>query len=318
MAHVTEGTVQGTIAVLGEALIDVVETGDDEPRLARPGGSPYNVAVGLARLGRRAAFVGRLSHDPLGTILRRHAERSGVDLTLSVDAHETTTVALVELVEGIAQYRFGVDGTADFRWTDAELAAVPADGLAALHFGSLASWLPPGDEAVRRRVAELRADVLVSYDPNVRPHLQPDRDIARRQIETALPLAHLVKTSDEDLDWLYPGVDPDDVAAAWLTLGPELVVVTRGGDGSAAHHGGGVVRRPVRAVTVVDTVGAGDAFMSGLLDSLARHDLLHPQRLAASAEVLSRVLDDAALVAGITCSRAGANPPRAAELDALR
>ncbi|MBE7188973.1 PfkB family carbohydrate kinase, partial [Jatrophihabitans endophyticus] len=111
------------LAVLGEALIDLVEYGDDEPRLARPGGSPYNVAIGLARLGRHAAFVGRLSRDPLGQVLRRHAERSGVDLSRTVDAPQPSTVALVELSEaGAATYRFGVDGTADFVFTDGELS----------------------------------------------------------------------------------------------------------------------------------------------------------------------------------------------------
>src|SRR3954452_20066861 len=147
---------RGPIAVIGEALVDVVETGDDEPRLARPGGSPYNVALGLARLETPARFVGRLSSDPLGIILRNHALRSGVDLSLCVDAHEPTTVALVELDEtGAAQYRFGVDGTADFRWTAAELTRIPED-VAAVHFGSLASWLPPGDGAIAARVGELR------------------------------------------------------------------------------------------------------------------------------------------------------------------
>ncbi|SHG24884.1 fructokinase [Jatrophihabitans endophyticus] len=318
MADVTDGT----IAVLGEALIDVVETGDDDPRLARPGGSPYNVAIGLARLERPVSFVGRLSHDPLGTILRRHAERSGVDLSLSVDAHETTTVALVELAaesDGSARYRFGVDGTADFRWTDAELAAVPTHGLAALHFGSLASWLPPGDDAVLRRVAALREQVLVSYDPNVRPHLQPNRTAARARIERALPLAHVVKTSDEDIAWLYPDADADEIARSWLELGPELVVVTRGGEGSVAHTADGEVRRPILPIEVADTVGAGDAFMSGLLDALCDRDLVRPGAAgAAGDDVLGAVLVHAALVAGITCSRAGANPPRRSELAAHR
>lgn len=298
------------IVVVGEALIDVVETGDDEPRLARPGGSPYNVAIGLARLGRPTRFAGRLSRDPLGTILRRHAERSDVDLTLSVDAAEATTVALVELTDGIANYRFGVEGTADFGWTDAELALVPDDGPAAVHFGSLASWTPPGDAAVLRRMRQLHERLFVSYDPNVRPQLQPDREAARAVVEHAVPVADLVKTSDEDLAWLYPGSDPAEVARQWLGLGPSLVVVTRGGDGSDAHTPAGSAHRPVAAVDVVDTVGAGDAFMSGLLDALARRDLLR----RGDFPDLGPVLDDAALVAGITCSRAGANPPRVSEL----
>ncbi len=234
-----------TIAVVGEALIDLVETADDEPRLARPGGSPYNVAIGLARLGQRARFAGRISRDPLGLVLRNHALRSGVDLALCVEAYEPSTVALVELADdGGARYRFGVDGTADFRWTDAELATLP-DTLDALHFGSLASWLAPGDAAIERRVtASRRHGTTISYDPNVRPHLQPDPATARAQVERALALAHLVKASAEDLEYLYPGRPPAEVARHWLRLGPDLVVLTRGGDGVRAVGAGVELERP--------------------------------------------------------------------------
>jgi fructokinase len=301
------------IAVIGEALIDLVETGDDEPRLARPGGSPYNVAIGLARLGHTTCFVGRISNDPLGAVLRNHALRSGVDLSLSVDTPEPSTVALVELdAAGVAQYRFGIDGTADFRWTDAELARIPTD-IPAVHFGSLASWLPPGDAAICRRVAALSAaGAAVTYDPNVRPHLQPDAAAAREQIERTIPLVHLVKTSEEDVAWVRPGESVETVAAAWLALGPAAVVVTLGGDGATAFTTAGATTRPPVPVDVVDTVGAGDAFMSGLLDALALRGLLSPSGIAAAR--YDEVLDDAGLVAAITCSRAGANPPRRGEL----
>jgi fructokinase len=304
------------VAVIGEALVDIVETGDDEPRLARPGGSPYNVALGLARLEQPAAFVGRISTDPLGTILRNHATRSGVDLSLCADAPEPSTVALVELDHsGSARYRFGVDGTADFQWTAAELARIP-DGVGAVHFGSLTSWLPPGDALVADRVAELRrSGAAVTYDPNVRPHLQPDAAAARAQIEAAVPLAHLVKTSEEDLAHLYPGRDAAGTASSWLDLGPAAVVVTRGGAGAFVVTRATTVARPAPPVDVVDTVGAGDAFMSGLLDALLRRDRLRPDALADAP--WGDVLDHAALVAAITCARAGANPPRRAELDAF-
>ena len=304
------------IAVVGEALMDVVEAGDDEPRLARPGGSPYNVALGLARLGRRAAYVGRLSRDPLGQLLRAHAERSGVDLSYAVDAAEPSTVALVTLDDaGAAQYRFGVDGTADFAFTDAELAHVPST-VAAVHFGSLASWLGPGDAAIARRVAAARAaGAAVTYDPNVRPHLQPDATAARAQVEQAVRLAHLVKMSEEDLAWTHPGEAPDDVARAWLAAGAAVVVVTHGGRGATAHTASGSVRRTPPAIEVVDTVGAGDAFMSGLLDALLRRRLLTPDALLTLDDpVLAGVLDDGALVAAVTCTRAGANPPRRADV----
>lgn len=323
----------GSIAVIGEALIDLTEAGDDDPRLARPGGSPYNVAIGLARLGQRTYFVGRLSRDPFGRILRNHALRSGVDLSLCVDAPEPSTVAVVELdAGGAAQYRFDIEGSADFRWTDAELAAVSADisaavpadisadisagisaGISAVHFGSLASWLPPGDAAIARRVAALRAaGALVTYDPNVRPHLQPDRATARAQVEAAIPLAHLVKTSEEDIAYLHPGTPAEDVAAAWLAMGPQAVVVTRGDAGALAATASGVVARPPQPVELVDTVGAGDAFTSGLLDALARRGLLRPDAIGTAD--FGPLLDDAGLVAAITCGRAGANPPRRSEL----
>jgi fructokinase len=310
-------TAAAAIAVIGEALIDLVELGDDDPRLARPGGSPYNVALGLARLGQRTAFVGRISRDPLGVVLRNHALRSGVDLSPSVAADEPSTVAMVELdAAGRAQYRFGVRGTADFQWTAAELARVPGD-YAAVHFGSLASWLAPGDTAIAQRVGELRAaGSLVTYDPNVRPLLQPDRAAAREQIERTLPLAHLVKTSDDDIDWLRPGEAAADVAADWLTLGPTAVIVTGGATGALAVTGDGVVFRPPVAVEVVDTVGAGDAFMTGMLDGLARRGLLAADALASAP--FADVLDDAALVAAVTCAHAGANPPRRDELSSFR
>ena len=272
-----------TIAVLGEALLDVTEGGDDVPRLARPGGSPYNVALGLARLGQPVSFVGRLSHDPLGTILRSHALRSGVDLTHVVSTDDPTTVALVELDgRGAARYRFGVTGTADFGWTNEELAQLP-ETFTAVHFGSLASWLPPAGARIAHRIGELRAaGALISYDPNVRPLLQPDRAAARAAIEAAVPLAHLVKASEEDLDWLRPDDPIEAVAQDWLARGATVVVVTRGTAGSIAVTRSAVIARPALPVEVVDTVGAGDAFTSGLLDALARRDLLTPGEIVTA------------------------------------
>lgn len=309
------------IAIIGEALIDLVDPGDDSPAAAHAGGSPLNVAVGLARLGRPVRFVGRFSHDPFGTVLRSHALRSGVDLGSAVTDSRPSTIALVNLRDGVADYEFFVDGTADFAWTEADLAAC-AGNPTILHFGSLASWLPPGDTAITRFAADRHAqgDVLVSYDPNVRPRLQPDPAAARATVEAALPSAHLVKASSDDLRWLYGDRPEDEVAQSWLALGPRLLVVTHGGDGSRAYAvGAAAVHRPVPPAAVVDTVGAGDAFMSGLLDSLVRTGTATPSGLteaAADPRRLMAVLDRAGLIAAITCSRTGANPPSLAEVEA--
>jgi fructokinase len=182
--------------VVGEALVDV-----DADGRARPGGSPYNVAIGLARLGRPVAFGGRFSADEYGRLLREHALESGVDLSCSPAAAEPTTTARVRLRNGVAEYEFRTDGTADFAWTAAELARLPAAEW--VHFGSLASWLEPSGSLIADRMRAYRAaGTAVSYDPNVRPGLQPDVARARAQVEQAVGLAHLVKASADDVAYV--------------------------------------------------------------------------------------------------------------------
>ncbi len=299
--------------------MDLAAPADDGSCIARPGGSPLNVAIGLARLGQPTAFVGRMSEDPIGTVLRRHLERSGVDLRHVVAASEPGTIALVELSGGQASYQFSLRG-ADFQWSPDELAFLPG-GARAVHFGSLASWLAPGAAAVGAAIARLRHDgsVLISYDPNVRPALLPAAASAREQIEQSVALAHLVKASAEDVHWLYGSRAAGTVPAHWLGLGADVVVLTSGPEGATAWMRGlPPVSSRAFPAPVVDTVGAGDAFTSGLLDALARRELLGPGSLAAlnDTRTLAGVLDDAGLIASITCSRPGADPPRRAEADA--
>ena len=311
--------------MIGESVVDVVDPGDDSACLARPGGSPLNVAIGLARLGNPTAFAGRLSDDPLGTILMRHLERSGVDISRVVRVPEPSTIALLELSGGHASYQFSVQRAADFRWSKEEVSVLPA-GAGAVHFGSLASWLPPGDEVINRRLAALRAagSVLISYDPNARPGLQADADAARRKVQRSAAHAHVIKASAEDVDWLYgsPGqAGRADVAAGWLAQGSAMVVVTDGANGAIAWTPGlPPVWRPAVPVQVADSVGAGDAFTSGLLDALARRNLLTPESVGGlqDAATMAAVLDDAALVAAITCSRPGSDPPWRDEVEHYR
>jgi fructokinase len=307
------------ILVLGEALIDLIDTGGS-PYQAHLGGSPFNVAIGAARLGIHTKLLARFSTDPFGMLLRQHATESNVDLSLSVLADAPSTIALVQLQDGVARYRFSVDGTVDFSWTDAELATVSIDRQI-VHFGSLSSWLAPGRDPIHRFITHLhdRGDVLVTYDPNLRPALQPERERTSNQVDSALRNSHLVKASAEDLAWLYPGVPFADVASQWLQMGPSLVIFTLAGEGSVAYCAGGhPVARPIQAGPVVDTIGAGDAFMSGLLGGLYRRGIRSPseiQNVASAADTLADLLDEAATVAALTCARAGANPPWLSEVD---
>lgn len=304
-----------TVTVIGEALVDLVAAGKRGDFHASPGGSPFNVAIGLARLGHRTSLMARLSDTAFGGILRDHAAAEGIDLTAAPHAIEATTLAVVSMdADAQASYDFYVDGTADWQWTAAETARVPVE-TALLHFGSIASWTAPGDEHILAIVTELhrRGRVLVSYDPNVRPKLLGDPARARRLIEQCVAVAHVVKASREDVQWLYPGMSIEQVSTHWAGLGAALVLVTDGADGAHAFRAGcAPIARPGRRVDVVDTVGAGDAFTAGLLSAFLRRGVLTPEHLArCTAETVGAAVDDAVLVSALTCRRVGADPPRA-------
>ena len=307
------------IAVIGEAIVDLVP--GDQPRtfLAVPGGSPYNVAIGLARLGHRTTLMARLADNALGRLLREHAQAEGIGLGAAPRAAEPATLAVVSLdAAAQASYDFYVEGTADWQWTAEEIRRAPA-ATAVLHFGSLASWTPPGDTRILELADQLRGrgDVLVSYDPNVRPGLLADPGHGRRMIERAVRLAHLVKASSDDIAWLYPDQRSGEVARHWLRLGATVVVITAadGADAFAAH--GPAVHRPARDITVVDTVGAGDSFTAGLIGSLIGRDRHAPSALArCQAGQLAGALDDAILVASLNCQRRGNDPPTTADVAA--
>jgi fructokinase len=301
--------------VIGEAVVDLVQ-GSDGRFTAHPGGSPLNAAVGLARLGHPTAFMARFATSAFGRRLREHAVASGVDVTSAVEASEAASLAVVTVgADGGAAYDFYVDGTADWQWTPAELAELsPATRV--LHTGSLACFLVPGASAVRDAMRTARDNgLVVSFDPNIRPRLLCSASDARVRVQQLLAYPQVVKVSDEDLAWLCPGEPPVDVARRWQAAGPALVVVTYGGDGALAVTRRGVVRRPARKVPVVDTVGAGDAFTAGLLSGLADRDWLDQGRLGElDGADLAEVLDEAILIAGLTCTRAGADPPTRAEV----
>jgi fructokinase len=310
----------GVVAVAGEALVDFVPAGGPGVFQAAPGGSPANVAVGLARQEVPTRLLARIADDLLGHRLRAHLEGNGVDLSFAVRAAEPTSLAIVAVgPDGVVEYDFRVEGTADWQWRDHELAGALDGGVVALHAGSLALTMPPGADVLQRLLAGARQAMTVTYDPNCRPLLMGSPDTVRGRIEALIALADVVKASADDLAWLLGGRAPEQVAEAWLDKGPSLVVITLGPAGLlAATRQAGVVRRPGRPVEVVDTVGAGDACMAALLAGLHRRGLLGQDRRAAlrtmDAASVTELADEAVLAAAITCTRPGADPPTAAEL----
>jgi len=317
--------VNAPVLVVGESLVDVVDRGPAqqgsasgaERRVDRhPGGSPANVALGLARLGYDVRFATRLGRDEDGRLVREHLESDGVRLTEGsvVDAATSTATATLD-AGGAATYVF------DLHW---DLPEVHLAGVAHLHTGSIAATLAPGAARVHAAfAAAARAGATTSYDPNMRPRIMGSPDEERAGVERLVAASDVVKASDEDLAWLYPGESADDVVRRWVRLGPGLVVVTRGEQGATATRASqpdellAVAPRPVQ---VVDTVGAGDAFMSGLLSGLLDAGLLGGPRArqalrAADTEQVHEALSRAVWTSSVTCGRAGAQPPTRHELE---
>ncbi|MEV8455995.1 carbohydrate kinase [Streptomyces sp. NPDC052095] len=299
------------LLVIGECVADIVR----RPGLAdrvHPGGSPANVALGLARLGHPTTLLTQLGPDAHGRLVRDHLAGAGVEVRTDGATAATPSAAVTLDGTGRATYTF------DIGWTLGPVA--PDRPPHHVHTGSVAAVLEPGGGTVVGAVESLRATATVSYDPNVRPALMGDRDAALRRVERCVALSDVVKASDEDLDWLYPGEEPERVAERWRASGPALVLVTRGGDGALAVWSGGREAIAALPAEVVDTVGAGDAFMSGTLHALAAHGLLGAaarERLRrADPALVADVLRYAAASAAVTVARAGANPPDAAELRA--
>jgi fructokinase len=302
--------------VVGEALVDLVGQRGGRTFVAHPGGSPANVALGLARLNVPVALMTRLGHDALGEMIFEHLRASGVRVNGGPAQAISTSLAIATLAAGAASYDFRIE------WDMPTLAPLPIEARC-LHTGSLATALPPGNVSVIDLVERerRRGRVTISYDPNVRPALLGDAARARTGIERLVALSDVVKVSDEDLQWLYPDQPDERVAQRWLGSGPALVVVTRGGMGVYAVCAGLELHRPAVSIELVDTVGAGDSFTSGLLEALHQADLIGGSRREAVAAIdestLASVVDAAALTAAITCSRPGADPPTRAEVDAL-
>lgn len=313
----TGGAPGGAALVIGEALVDVVRRPDGTVE-AHPGGSPANVAIGLGRLGRDVSLLTSLGSDPHGDMVRAHLSASNVTLVGgSADAPATSVAAATLDDTGAATYEF------DLAW-EVDAQTVTGSTFAVVHTGSIGAVLEPGGDAVVDILVSARAHATITYDPNARPALMGEPATALAAIERVVEMSDVVKASDEDLEWLLSGRPAgtegiDGLAREWATRGPAMVVVTSGGDGATAHlHDGRTVGVRAPQVEVADTVGAGDSFMSGLIDGLWSAGLLGADRREALRAVddatLTDVLERCARIGAITVSRAGANPPTRTEL----
>jgi fructokinase len=303
------------ILVAGEALYDLVlEDGADDLR-GHAGGGPFNTARTLGRLDRPVAFLGRMSEDRFGERMVRSLADDGVDLGAVIRTNEPTTLALAEVDgDGVARYRFYERGTsATGLLTDDALEAVP-DGVGMLHVGTLGLTVEPVAAATEAVVERLADRALVAVDPNIRPWVIADEAGYRARLQRVLARSHVVKVSQEDLDWLYPGVPGVEAVRLLLDQGPTVGLLTRGPNGALAVTRTAEVAVPAPRAKVVDTIGAGDAFGGGFLAwwderGLSREDL-------GTIDLVVEATEFACLVAARTCSRPGANPPYRSELPA--
>ena len=308
------------LTVIGEGLVDVVQRASGIE--AHVGGSPLNVAVGLARLDHAVQFIGRYGRDAYGDSVAAHLRSSSVMVPLGPDELPTSVATALIDDDGAATYTF------DLAWELPGLAdrlSFMLQGTTLLHTGSIATMLAPGAAAVLAAVERAHPAATISFDPNCRPSIIRDVDYARTQAEKFVTLADVVKASDEDLEWLYPGVDALESARRWLSLGgsegPAVVVVTRGAAGPWGITAAGETAIDALRVEVADTVGAGDSFMAALLSGIVDRGLDGAQNRKdlreLPAEGLAELLAHAARAAAVTVSRPGANPPTRAELNAV-
>jgi len=306
----------------GDALIDFLPVTSVDGRDAivpAAGGSCLNIAIGMARLGAPAGFVGGISTDLFGRMIADHATASSVDLRYATRSEHQTTLAFVRTVAGEPQYAFYDEGTATRNWTYRP-GSIPFDQIEAVHVGSTTLTNDKGAAEVLAMLGDARGSATISFDPNCRPKLVKDKARYVEQMDAFAAAADIVRMSDVDFEFLYGGGDYAGRARSLIEAGAGLVVVTRGIKGAVAwHKEAGVVEVEAPAVDVVDTIGAGDSFQAALLFALRATGRIGAKSLACTDYGgLRRVLSFASGCAAFTCGRAGADPPRQDEIGEIK
>lgn len=297
-----------SIWVCGEVLIDLLPGNPD--RLAVVGGGPANTAKALARLGHDVEFIDGISTDAYGKSARAELLRDGVGLDLALTSDLPTCTATVSLSsDGSASYEFLINGTATFAFDNSWLPDPERYKPEVLQIGTLVTIIEPGATALYEWAVKVGEFAPIIFDPNIRPSVMPDLIKYREEVDKWLKISSVVKFSEDDIAALYPNEDPIEIAKSSLDKGVQLVVITRGANGLVGVTADGVVEVPGIKVAVVDTVGAGDTVGAIIVEAVIQIGILNLTGLK-----LREVLHRAAVAAAITCSRAGAQPPRAFEL----
>ena len=298
-----------SIWVCGEVLIDLIP-GADGVRVPHVGGGPANTAKALARLGHDVQFIDGISTDEYGVAARKELLDDEVKLDLALTSDKPTCLAIISLdANGGASYEFKIDGTATF---DFDLKWLPDPSRykpQVLHIGTLVTVIQPGADVLYDWAMQVAEFAPIVFDPNIRPSVMGDHDLYEAAVEKWAALSSVIKVSDDDMAWLYPGQKYEDVAQRWLNDGAALVVVTRGSNGIVGFTADGAVEVDGAKITVADTVGAGDTVGAIIVEAMIEKGIL-----ALTGDVLKATLHRAAVAAGITCSRKGAQPPYKHEL----
>jgi len=293
-----------SIWVCGEVLIDILPTG---PVV---GGGPANTAKALAHLGHEVDFIDGISTDAYGVSAKKELSRDGVGLALSLTSDKPTCTATVTLdSKGSASYEFLIDGTATFDFNSSWLPDPERLKPSVLHIGTLVTIIEPGASVLFDWAVKVGEFAPIVFDPNIRPSVMADKAKYAAAVEKWVSISSVVKVSDDDIKWLYPTDSLDVVAHRWIDAGVSAVVITRGEKGLIGFTSSGMEEVDGVKVDVVDTVGAGDTVGAIVVEGIIKHSVHGLQ-----GQVLNAVLHKAAIAAGITCSRAGAQPPRAHEL----
>ena len=298
-----------SVWVCGEVLIDLIP-GADGVRVPHVGGGPANTAKALARLGHDVQFIDGISTDEYGVAARKELIDDEVKLDLALTSDKPTCLAIISLdANGSASYEFKIDGTATFDFNLNWLPDPSRYKPQVLHIGTLVTVIQPGADVLYDWAMQVAEFAPIVFDPNIRPSVMGDHDLYEAAVEKWAALSSVIKVSDDDMAWLYPGQNYADVAKRWINDGTALVVVTRGLHGIIGFTADGSVEVDGAKIIVADTVGAGDTVGAIIVEAMIEKGIL-----ALTGDELKATLHRASVAAGITCSRKGAQPPYKHEL----